>query len=187
MVEKRLLVKTTNKVKTEIYYLGHFAMQALDRTKLPDKDARQDEYQESITIRQDNRFRVRNNRQNITRTSSSNKQQESSASKKSSVTPSAKKSKLNPKPPLFTSDEDSSKYPTEAPSKDKDGALINGKSTSNDESKKPDDISSSDKESRNSNDSSSSDEESEKSDHSSPKLISLRDIMNVILPDSRSV
>jgi hypothetical protein len=112
---------------------------------------------------------------NITQTSSSNKWQEPSASKKSSVTPSAKKIKLNPKLPLFTSDEESSKNPTEAPSKDKDGALINVKPISDDESK-------------NSDNSSYSDEESEKSKHSSPKsatrTISLCDIMNGMLEDT---
>jgi hypothetical protein len=128
MAEEEMLVKSTNKVGTQIYYLGHFATQALDRTTLPDKDARQNQFLESINIRTDNGHRVRNNRQNITRTSSSNKRPESSASKKgskkSSVTPSAKKSKLNPKLSLFTSDEESSIDPTDAPSKDKDGALI---------------------------------------------------------------
>jgi hypothetical protein len=73
MVEKRLLVKTTNKVKTGIYYLGHFAMQALHRDKVPHKDNRQDKYLESIAICTENGHRFRNNRHNITRTSSSNK------------------------------------------------------------------------------------------------------------------
>jgi hypothetical protein len=41
MVEKEMLVKATNKVGTPIYYLGTFAMQALDRTKITDVDARQ--------------------------------------------------------------------------------------------------------------------------------------------------
>jgi hypothetical protein len=99
MAEKRLLVKTTNKVKTEINYLGHFAMQALDRTKLLDKDARQNKFLESISIRSDNGYRDRNKRQNIARASSSNKRQESSTSKKSSITPSAtKKARTGPKP-----------------------------------------------------------------------------------------
>jgi hypothetical protein len=40
MVEKEMLVKATNKVGTLIYYLGKFAMQALDRTKIKDVDAR---------------------------------------------------------------------------------------------------------------------------------------------------
>jgi hypothetical protein len=79
------------------------------------------------------------------------------------------------------------KIPLRHPPKIKDGALINGKSTSDNESKKSDDSSSSDEESKNSNDSSSSNKESEKSEHSSPKLISIRDIMNGILADSRSV
>jgi hypothetical protein len=187
MVEEKMLVKATNKVGTEIYYLGHFAMQSFQRDKVPNVDSRPDKYQESIIIRSDNGFRVRNKRQDTARTSSSNKRQESSASKngskKSSVTPSAKKSKPNPNPPVFTSDEESPKNPTGAPSKDKDGALINGKSTRDDESEKDDDGSSSDKESEQSKDSPSSDKESGKSDQSSVKLISLRDIMD---PDYRS-
>jgi hypothetical protein len=73
MVEEEMLVKASNKVGTPIYYLGHFAMQALDRTKLPDKDARQNQFLESIKIRPDNGHRVRNKRQNTARTSSSNK------------------------------------------------------------------------------------------------------------------
>jgi hypothetical protein len=188
MVEKEMLVKVTNKVGTPIYYLGKFAMQALDRTKITDVDARQNEFLESIKIRSDNRYRVRNKRQATARTSSSNKRQESSASKKgskqSSVTPSAKKSKPNPNPPIFTSDGESSKNPTDAPSKDKDGALINGKSTSDDKSEKDDDSSSSEEESEKSNDSSSSDEESEKAEHSPVESISIRDIMD---PDFRPV
>jgi hypothetical protein len=91
MAEEKMLVKATNKVGTQIYYLGHFVMQALDRTKLPDKDARQNQFLQSIKICSDNGYRVRNRRQNTARTSSSNKRQESSTSKKSSVTPSAKK------------------------------------------------------------------------------------------------
>jgi hypothetical protein len=156
MVEKRLLIKTTNKVKTEINYLGQFAMQSLHREKVPHVDTKQDKYQESITICSENGFRVRNNRQNITRTSSSNKRQESSASKKSSVTPLAKKkAKTDPKPPLSSSDKESSKSLTEPSSKNKDVTLINVKFTSDDESEKSDN-------------SSSSDKESEKSEHSPP-------------------
>jgi hypothetical protein len=111
MVKKLLLVKATNKVRTETYYLGHFAMQALSRDKVPDVDIKQNTYLESITIRTENGHRFRNNRHNITRTSTINKQQElsASASKKNRVTPSAKKSKLNPKRPLFSSDKESSK------------------------------------------------------------------------------
>jgi hypothetical protein len=178
LVEKEMLVKATNKVGTPIYYLGKFAMEALDHTKLPDKDARQNQSLESINIRSDNGHRViRNKRQTTARTPSSNKRQESSASnkgsKRSSVTPLAKKGKPNPNTPIFTSDEESSKNPTAAPSKDKDGALINGKSTSDGESENNDGSSSIDKESEKSKDSPPSDKESEKSDHSSTKFISI--------------
>jgi hypothetical protein len=65
MVEEKMLVKSTNKVGTEIFYLGHFAMQTLQRVKLPDKDVRQNQFLESITIRSDNGFRVINKRQKI--------------------------------------------------------------------------------------------------------------------------
>jgi uncharacterized protein YukE len=163
MLEEKMLVEATNKVGTEIYYLGHFAMQLLQRDKVPNMDSRPDKYQESITICSDNGFRVRNKRQDKARTSSNNKRQESSASKKGSkkisVTPSAKKSKPNPHPPVFTSNEEFPKDPTDAPSKDKDGALINGKSTSDDESKSSDESSSSDNKSETSNNSPSNEEE----------------------------
>jgi hypothetical protein len=182
MVEKEIRVRATNKVGTPIYYLGKVAMQALDLTKITDVDARQNKFLESINIFSDNRYRVRNKRQATARTSANNKRQESSASKKgpkkSSVTPSAKKSKPNPNPPIFTSNEKSPKKPTDATPKDKDGALINGKSTSDDEYEKDANIFSSDDESETSNNSSSSDEDSKKSDHSSVEVISLRYIMD---------
>jgi hypothetical protein len=58
MVEELLLVEATNKIGTVIYYLGHFAMQALDRDKVLDVDTRQDKYIESIAICSENGFRV---------------------------------------------------------------------------------------------------------------------------------
>jgi hypothetical protein len=79
MVEEKMLVKATNKVGTEVYYLGNFGMQSLQRDKIPNVDSRPDKYQKSINIRSDNGFRVRNKRQTTTKTSSSNKRQESSA------------------------------------------------------------------------------------------------------------
>jgi hypothetical protein len=183
MVEEKMPVKSTNKVETEIFYMGYFTMQSLQRIKLPDKDARQNQFLESISICSDNGYRVRNKRQNTARTSSSNKRQESSASKKSSVTPSAtKKVRTVPKPTLSSSDEESSKNLTKPSSKNKDGTLINVKSTSDDESESSDD-------------SSSSDEESEKSEHSPTNTeqekqtdthISFRDLVKDILADTRS-
>jgi hypothetical protein len=156
IVEETMLVKATNKVGTEEYYLGNFGRQSLQRDKLPNVDSRPDKYQESINIRSDNGHRVRNKRQATARTSSNNKQQELSTSKKSSVTPSAtKKARTGPKPSLSSSDKELPKRLTEQPSK-----TINGKPTSDDESEKPDENSSSDDESKNSNNSSSSDEES---------------------------
>jgi hypothetical protein len=134
MLEEKMLIKTINKVKTEIYYLRHFAMQSLRRVKLPDMDVRQNQFLEFITIRSDNGFRARNTRQNTARTSS-NKRQQPSASRKSSVTSSAtKKARTDPKPTLSSSDKELPKSPTKPPAKNKDGTLINVESTSDDKS-----------------------------------------------------
>jgi hypothetical protein len=188
MVEEKMLVKATNKVGTEVYYLGNFGRQSLQRDKLPNVDSRPDKYQESINICSDNGHRFRNKRQATARTSSNNKQQESSTSKKSSVTPSAtKKARTGPKPSLSSSEEEFPKSLTEPPTKNKDGTLTNGKSTSDDESE-PSDKSSNDE---NSSSGPSSDEESEKSEHSLPnsatKTTTLHVIMHGTLPDSRLV
>jgi hypothetical protein len=172
MMVELLLVKSTNKVGTEIFYLGHFAMQSLHRDKVPHVDNRQAKYLESIAICSDNGYLVRNKRHNTAKTSSSNKRQESSASKKNSITPSAtKKARTDPKTPLSSSDEELSRSLTEPSSKDKETTLTD--------------------------DQFSSDNESEKSKNSSPNTdqekqaasstISLLDIMNGILADTRSV
>jgi hypothetical protein len=63
MVETKILIIATNKVGTEVYYLGNFGRQSLQ--------------QESIVIRTDNGHRVRNKRKATARTSLDNKQQES--------------------------------------------------------------------------------------------------------------
>jgi hypothetical protein len=179
MVEEKMLIIATNKVGTEVYYLGNFGRQSLQRYKLPNVDYRPDQYQASIVIRADNGARVRNKRQATARTSFTNKQQEPSTTKKSSVTPSAtKKAKTNPKPSLSSSNEELPKRLTEQPSK-----TINSKPTSDDESEKLDKSSSSDDESKNSNDSSSSDKESRKSEHYAVESISL---CNILDPDYRS-
>jgi hypothetical protein len=78
MVEERMLVKATNKVGTEMYYLGYFAMEALRRRRVPDVDTKQDKYIESIAIRSENRHRVINSKQRA----STNKRQDPSVSKR---------------------------------------------------------------------------------------------------------
>jgi hypothetical protein len=99
MVEEKMLIIATNKVGTEVYFLGNFGRQALQRDKLPNVDYRPDQYQDTIVIFSDNGLRVRNKRQATARTSLNNKQQEPSTTKKSSVTPSAtKKARTAPKP-----------------------------------------------------------------------------------------
>jgi hypothetical protein len=140
-------------------------------------DSRPGKYQESINIHSDNGHRIRNKRQATARTSFNNKQQESSTTKKSSVTPLAtKKVRTNPKPSLSSSNEELPKCLTEQSSK-----KINGKSTREYKSEKPEESSPSDDEYKD-----SSDEEYSLTT-SATKTPSLRNIMQGNLPDSRSV
>jgi hypothetical protein len=83
MVEEKMLILATNKVGTEVYNLGYFGRQTINRWNLPNVDNRPDQHQASIVIRADNGLRVRNKRQATARTSLNNKQQESSTAKKS--------------------------------------------------------------------------------------------------------
>jgi hypothetical protein len=82
MVKEKMLIIATNKVGTEVYFLGNFGRQTLQRDNLPNVDYRPDQYQDSIVIRSDNRHRVRNKRQATARTSFINKQQEPSTKKR---------------------------------------------------------------------------------------------------------
>jgi hypothetical protein len=50
MVETKMLITATNKVGTEVYYLGNFGRQSLRRHNLPNVDNKPDQYQESIVI-----------------------------------------------------------------------------------------------------------------------------------------
>jgi hypothetical protein len=128
MVEEKMLIIATNKVGTEVYFLGNFGRQALQRGKLPNVDYRPDQYQQSIVIRADNGLRVRNKRQDTARISFNNKQQESSTTKKSSVTPSAtKNAKTAPKPEHesekdadYSSSDDKSEQSKDNPPSDKE-------------------------------------------------------------------
>jgi hypothetical protein len=86
MVEEKMLIIATNKVGKEVYFLGNFDRQTLQRDNLPNVDYRPDQYQDSIVIRSNNGLRVRNKRQATARTSFTNKQQQPSTTKKSSVT-----------------------------------------------------------------------------------------------------
>jgi hypothetical protein len=81
MVETKMLIIATNKVGTEVYYLGNFGRQSIACHNLPNVDSRPEQYQASINIRTDNGHRVRNKRQATARTSLNNKQQESSTAK----------------------------------------------------------------------------------------------------------
>jgi hypothetical protein len=89
------MVITTNKVGTEVYYLGNFGRQSLQRFNLPNVDYKPDQYQASIIICADNGHRVRNKRQATARTSSDNKQQES-LTKKSVVSHHRQQRRLKP-------------------------------------------------------------------------------------------
>jgi hypothetical protein len=59
MVETNMLIIATNKVGTEVYYLGYFGRQSIARWHLPNVDSRPDQYQASINIRTDKGHRVK--------------------------------------------------------------------------------------------------------------------------------
>jgi hypothetical protein len=50
MVETKMLIIATNKVGTEVYYLGNFSRQSIARYNLPNVDSRPEQYQVSIDI-----------------------------------------------------------------------------------------------------------------------------------------
>jgi hypothetical protein len=77
MVEAKMIIIATNKVGTEVYYLGNFGRQSLQRFNLPNEDYKPDQYQHSIVIRSNNGHIVRDKRQATARTSFDAKQQES--------------------------------------------------------------------------------------------------------------
>jgi hypothetical protein len=128
MVETKMLVNATNKVGTEVYYLGNFGRQSIARYNLPNVDSRPEQYQASINIQTDNGHRVINKRQATARTSINNKRQESSTEKKSSVTPSAtKKARTDSKPEHkfekdadYSSDDDKSEQSKDIPPSDEE-------------------------------------------------------------------
>jgi hypothetical protein len=73
MVETKMLILANNKVGTEVYNLGYFGRQTINRWNLPNVDYRPDQHQEFIVIRADNGLRVRNKRQATARSSLNNK------------------------------------------------------------------------------------------------------------------
>jgi hypothetical protein len=51
MVQGEMIIKTKNRIGTEQFYLGHFGMEALKRSTIPDMNNRPNNYLESITFR----------------------------------------------------------------------------------------------------------------------------------------
>jgi hypothetical protein len=54
MVQAEMIIKTKNRIDTEQFYLGHFGMEALKRSTIPDINNRPNNYLESITLRNEN-------------------------------------------------------------------------------------------------------------------------------------
>jgi hypothetical protein len=54
MVQAEMITKTKNRISTEQFYLGHFGMEALEQSTIPDINNRPNNYLESITLRNEN-------------------------------------------------------------------------------------------------------------------------------------
>jgi topoisomerase IA-like protein len=62
MVEAKMIIKTKDKINTEQFYLGHFGMEALQRSTIPDINNRPNNFMESITLRTENGLQLINER-----------------------------------------------------------------------------------------------------------------------------
>jgi hypothetical protein len=62
ILEAGMIIKTKNRIGTEQFYLGHFGMEALQRSTIPDIDNRPNNFLESITLRTENGHQLINKR-----------------------------------------------------------------------------------------------------------------------------
>jgi hypothetical protein len=62
ILEAKMIIKTKNRISTEQFYLGHFGMEALQRSTIPDIGNRPNNFLESITLRIENGHQLINER-----------------------------------------------------------------------------------------------------------------------------
>jgi hypothetical protein len=60
MLEAGMIIKTKDKIGTEQFYLGHFGMEALQQSTIPDINNRPNKFLESITLRTENGLQLIN-------------------------------------------------------------------------------------------------------------------------------
>jgi hypothetical protein len=89
MLQAEMIIKTKNRIGTEQFYLGHFGMEALQRSTIPDINNRPTNYLESITLRNDNGNQMINDRRNAK--DNATKKRESPAKTSTKVTPTQKR------------------------------------------------------------------------------------------------
>jgi hypothetical protein len=95
MIEAKMIIKTKNRIDTEQFYLGHFGMEALQRSTIPDIDNRPNNFLESITLRIDNGNQLIND---LAARLKATKERDSPAKTSTKITPTQKRKKLKRTP-----------------------------------------------------------------------------------------
>jgi hypothetical protein len=95
MVQVQMIIMATDRNGTEQFYLGHFGMEALKRSTIPDMNNRPNEYLEFITLCNDNGYQMINDRAARLKAT---KKRESLAKTSTKVTPTQKRKKLKRSP-----------------------------------------------------------------------------------------
>jgi hypothetical protein len=96
MVQAEMIIKTKNRIGAEQFYLGHFGMEALQQSTIPDINNRPNNYLESITLRIDNGNQMINDRRKAK--DNATKKCESPAKTSTKGTPTQKRKKLKRSP-----------------------------------------------------------------------------------------
>jgi hypothetical protein len=111
MLEAKMIIKKKNRIGTEQFYLGHFGMEALQRSTIPDIDNRPNNFLESITLRIENGNQLINERRDAKEKANGNqlinevaarpkatKKHNSLAKTSTKITPTQKRKKMKRSP-----------------------------------------------------------------------------------------
>jgi hypothetical protein len=93
MVQAQMIAMATNRNGTEQFYLGHFGMEALKQSTIPDISNRPNEYLESITLLNDNGYQMMDDRRDARLKAT--KKRESPAKTSTKVTPTQTRKKTH--------------------------------------------------------------------------------------------
>jgi hypothetical protein len=96
MVQAEMIIKTKNRIGTEQFYLGHFGMEALKQSTIPEINNRPNEYLESITLRNENGNKMINDHREAKDKATKKRDSPAKISRKVTPTQKRKKEKRSP-------------------------------------------------------------------------------------------